>query len=57
MRICEKAVMLKKSMVCVRQYVSPIRFANFFVRMFFKEKRFFFAKTVIKHEKYRRIPF
>lgn len=46
MRICEKAVMLKKSMVCVRKYASPIRFANFFVRMFFKEKRFFFAKTV-----------
>ena len=34
--------MLKKSMVCVRKYASQIRFANFFVRMFFKEKRFFF---------------
>lgn len=44
MRICEKAVTLKKSMVCVRKYVSPKRFANFFVRMFFKEKRFFLQK-------------
>lgn len=30
-------------MVCVRKYASQIRFANFFVRMFFKEKRFFFC--------------